>query len=235
MPQFIDSIEYTDTEGGKVALDGITSVSTVDASTVSVASAREAQHAVNADNATNANHAVSADSATNVTTNINGKAISSIFEDNGTTAKNATNASTANVANSVAQVGRLTKLWSGTWDGTKSLSLTIEGSIEDYTQLMILAQPSGAENAHYFVCNKGFGKDKIRPVERAFSWSSGLYSSLNDSSAGALSYIELQGAGIRLTSAQRFAFLFGSGQALMGSDSVTITEIWGVEATKEPE
>ena len=39
MPQFIDSIEYTDTEGSKVALDGITSVSTVDASTLSVASA----------------------------------------------------------------------------------------------------------------------------------------------------------------------------------------------------
>lgn len=63
MPQFIDSIEYTDTEGGKVALDGITSVSTVDASTLSVA---EAQHAAKADNATNANHATSADSATNI-------------------------------------------------------------------------------------------------------------------------------------------------------------------------
>lgn len=66
MPQFIDSIEYTDTEGGKVALDGITNVSTVDASTLSVASAREAQHAANANNATNANHATSADSATNI-------------------------------------------------------------------------------------------------------------------------------------------------------------------------
>lgn len=54
MPQFIDSIEYTDTEGGKVALDGITNVSTVDASTLSVANAEEAQHAVSADNATNA-------------------------------------------------------------------------------------------------------------------------------------------------------------------------------------
>ena len=39
MPQFIDSIEYTDTEGSKVALDGITNVSTVDASTLSVTSA----------------------------------------------------------------------------------------------------------------------------------------------------------------------------------------------------
>lgn len=60
MPQFIDSIEYTDTEGSKVALDGITSVSTVDASTLSVASAREAQHADTAD------LAIVANSATNI-------------------------------------------------------------------------------------------------------------------------------------------------------------------------
>ena len=57
MPQFIDSIEYTDTEGGKVTLDGTTNVSTVDASTLSVANAQEAQHAVKADNATNATNA----------------------------------------------------------------------------------------------------------------------------------------------------------------------------------
>ena len=37
MPQFIDSIEYTDTKRNKVTLDSITSVSTVDASTLSVA------------------------------------------------------------------------------------------------------------------------------------------------------------------------------------------------------
>lgn len=80
-------------------------------------------------NATNANHA---DRATNVTTNINGKLISSIFETDGTTVKNATNASTANVANSVAQVGRLTELWSGTWDGRSKLiikNLTNYGAI----------------------------------------------------------------------------------------------------------
>ena len=63
MPQFIDSIEYTGTEGSKVTLDGITSVSTVDASTLSVA---EAQHAVSADNATNATN------ATNIIPNENG-------------------------------------------------------------------------------------------------------------------------------------------------------------------
>ena len=105
MPQFIDSIEYTDTEGGKVTLDGITNISTVDASTLSVASAQEAQHAVNADNATNANHATSADSATNVTTNINGSAISSIFESDGTTVKNATKTGFTNGAKFVPDEG----------------------------------------------------------------------------------------------------------------------------------
>lgn len=40
-----------------------------------------------------------ADNATNVTTNINGKAISDIFESNGTTVKNATHATGANTAN----------------------------------------------------------------------------------------------------------------------------------------
>lgn len=92
MSQFTNSIEYTDTNGSQVVLDGVINSSTVDASTLSVASAQEAQHAVNADNATNANHATSADSATNVTTNINGKAISSIFESDGITVKTASDA-----------------------------------------------------------------------------------------------------------------------------------------------
>lgn len=77
IPRFTNSIEYIDTEGGEVILDGITSVSTVDASSLSVASAQEAQHAVNAD------------SATNVATNINGKAISDILESDGLTVKTA--------------------------------------------------------------------------------------------------------------------------------------------------
>ena len=46
MPQFIDSIEYTDTEGSEVTLDGITSVSTVDASTLSVTSAVNATNII---------------------------------------------------------------------------------------------------------------------------------------------------------------------------------------------
>lgn len=69
--------------------------------------ATEATHATSADSATEATHATSADSATtattatnagNVTTSINGKAITSIFETNGTTVKEATHAASANSA-----------------------------------------------------------------------------------------------------------------------------------------
>lgn len=49
--------------------------------------------------------ATSADSATNVTTNINGKAITSIFESNGTTVKKATNADSATSATSATSAG----------------------------------------------------------------------------------------------------------------------------------
>lgn len=49
--------------------------------------------------------------ATNVTTNINGKAISSIFESNGTTVKNATNATNAkNAANAIAAMNVTTNI-----------------------------------------------------------------------------------------------------------------------------
>lgn len=50
---------------------------------------------------TKVGNAGTADNATNVTTNINGKAISDIFESNGTTVKNATNANKATSADKV--------------------------------------------------------------------------------------------------------------------------------------
>lgn len=52
----------------------------------------------------NAEHANAADNATNVTTNINGHAITSIFETDGITAKNATHASSADTANVATKV-----------------------------------------------------------------------------------------------------------------------------------
>lgn len=69
--------------------------------------ATNATHATSADSATEADHATSADSATtagtatnagNVTTSINGHALTEIFEENGTTVKEATHATSANSA-----------------------------------------------------------------------------------------------------------------------------------------
>ena len=59
----------------------------------------------NASNATNAGHAETADGAANVTTTINGKAISDIFETDGTTAKEATHAASADSATKATQDG----------------------------------------------------------------------------------------------------------------------------------
>lgn len=54
---------------------------------------KSAEHADTADSATSAGSATNATNATNVTTNINGHAITDIFERDGTTVKNATHAS----------------------------------------------------------------------------------------------------------------------------------------------
>lgn len=56
------------------------------------------------------NNANDADNSTNVTTNINGKAISTIFESNGTTVKNATNAVNASNSSTQAQSDNSTKI-----------------------------------------------------------------------------------------------------------------------------
>lgn len=66
------------------------------------ASANTANSATTANTASSATSANSASSATNVTTYINGKAISTIFESNGTTVKNATSASSASTATSAS-------------------------------------------------------------------------------------------------------------------------------------
>lgn len=58
----------------------------------------------------NAEHANAADNATNVTTSINGKAITDIFETNSTTVKNATKATNANYATSAGKVSSALKI-----------------------------------------------------------------------------------------------------------------------------
>lgn len=72
-------------------------------------------------NADHANTAVNAVNATNVTTNINGHAITDIFESDGTTAKKATSAGTADkVANGLT-------IADATFDGSKPLTIGTSG------------------------------------------------------------------------------------------------------------
>ncbi len=72
-----------------------------------------------------------ADNATNVTTNINGKAISDIFESNGTTVKNATHATGANTANEAQSTQGALSI-TGYLSGGATSSLVYNGGY-DYT------------------------------------------------------------------------------------------------------
>lgn len=91
---------------------------------------KSAEHADTANSATNATNAANATDATNVTTNINGHAISDIFETNGTTVKKATSAGTADKVEGVLHIGAATSdnptmtTWSS-FDGSLSSRLQV--------------------------------------------------------------------------------------------------------------
>ena len=97
-----------------------------------------------------AEHANAADNATNVTTNINGKAISSIFETNGTTAKEATHAGKATSADKATQADSASKV---------ANSLTFSGQNAQGTESTIGFNGSQAQevafNGDDFVATKG--------------------------------------------------------------------------------
>lgn len=99
-----DGTNKTLVDAGKTVGDFATAAQGATADTAKAKADTNATDIANIKNGTtvvpNATHANTADSAANVTTNINGKAITSIFETNGTTVKNATNASSADTANS---------------------------------------------------------------------------------------------------------------------------------------
>ena len=108
-----------------------TEIANIKNGTTKVKSAEHADTANSATNATNAANAANATDATNVTTNINGHAISDIFETNGTTVKKATSAGTADkVANSLT-IGAVTPdnptmpTWSS-FDGSSRLQVGFE-------------------------------------------------------------------------------------------------------------
>lgn len=108
-----------------------TEIANIKNGTTKVKSAEHADTANSATNATNAANAANATDATNVTTNINGHAISDIFETNGTTVKKATSAGTADKVANALTIGAATSdsptmpTWSG-FDGSSNLEIRFE-------------------------------------------------------------------------------------------------------------
>ena len=98
----------------------------------------------------NADHANAAVNTTNVTTNINGKAISSIFETNGTTVKEATHAGKATSADKATQANSASKV---------AKSLTFSGQNAQGTESTIGFDGSQAQEVDFngddFVATKG--------------------------------------------------------------------------------
>lgn len=76
----------------------------------------------------NADHANTASNATNVTTNINGHAITDIFEINGTTVKEATHAGKATSAGTADKVANGLTIANATFDGSKPLTIGTSGN-----------------------------------------------------------------------------------------------------------
>ncbi len=106
---------------------------------------------VKVDEADSATYATSAGGATNVTTNINGQAISSIFESNGTTVKAATNAGTA--TNYSATGGIATALGDkiNTSAIANNLTTTTTGKVLDASQGKVLLDTINTKIAGAFV------------------------------------------------------------------------------------
>lgn len=98
----------------------------------------------------NADHANTASNATNVTTNINGHAITDIFETNGTTVKEATHAGKATSADKATQANSASKV---------AKSLTFSGQNAQGTESTISFDGSQAQevafNGDDFVATKG--------------------------------------------------------------------------------
>ena len=97
-------------DGTKKTLVPDTTVASNASSALSKANANATEISNLKDGTTKVKKAETADNATNVTTSINGKAITDIFETNSTTVKNATKATNANYATSAGKVSSALKI-----------------------------------------------------------------------------------------------------------------------------
>lgn len=162
-------------------------------------------NSTSATNAANATHAASADNATN-----------------------ATNATTAATANTLAESGKYTLLWSGSWDGESNLSVP---NLNSYTSLIVKFSGS------YLVLNKSIAystnstfMDPVYSTTTAIgSQSMGMFTTcfllfINQTQEG------LEGAHYFINS---MAISGGTGivQDIILKD---ITEIWGIETLRVP-
>ena len=163
-------------------------------------------NSTNATNADNATHATSADSATNAT--------------------NATNATTAATANTLAESGKYTLLWSGSWDGESNL---VVPGLSNYCAILVRWAN------RYFVCYKttNFG----------LGISYGFTETLPSSGGGAVTITSLL---LRTTATTSDGFSSATintatiyrnnttGPVISSSTVSTITEIRGIETLRVP-
>ncbi len=151
----------------------------------------------------NATHADSADNATNVTTNINGHAITDIFENDGTTAKKATSAQIANHTKFGLDIGAYEAdgtTWAGFgFDGgeTKELRFntgefvganTTEVDIEVST---IYLKPTGVTAGQYSAVNVD-AKGRVTAGGKSIEWGTGGQTTPSDDLMIGGLFMELQ-------------------------------------------
>ena len=151
--------------------------------------------------------AETADNATNVTTNINGKAITDIFETNSTTVKNATKANNANYATSAGKVSSALKIKVVDMVSGGIRTLSYDGSSErqydlDTTDFQTTAgtansptpislRPTGVTAGQYSAVNVD-AKGRVKAGGKSIEWgTSGQTTPSGDLMLGGL-FMELQ-------------------------------------------
>ena len=164
---------------------------------------KSAEHADTADSATSAGTATNATNATNVTTNINGHAITDIFESNGTTVKKATSAGTADkVKNSLVIQGN-SQTMKKSYNGDTGLLLTFFGdetsgdfhtygaTVGGVPEMLVHLSKTGVTEGQYSAVNVD-AKGRVTAGGKSIEWgTSGQTTPSGDLMVGGL-FMELQ-------------------------------------------
>lgn len=164
---------------------------------------KSAEHADTADSATSAGTATTATNATNVTTNINGHAITDIFESNGTTVKKATSAGTADkVAHKLDFRNNAggTSFSVASFNGEENINLmhsedfsfsTHSSSTPKYTDVVLNLLNTGVTAGQYSAVNVD-AKGRVTAGGKSIEWgTSGQTTPSGDLMVGGL-FMELQ-------------------------------------------